>query len=190
MNAPHDAMLATLLAKYPDPRTFRAQPDHESMDETMSFEYSAIGRLSDEQIEALTNEADVSFSALLDEIDVLSDQYQPDWHAIGVLKAVRDARIADAKDALARLFVRAMEDASAPSTPKVPTVSGKRIVMEPVTMLAHEFVSCNGSTDPVLRILCASKEEVVAERARYFGEMAKEYADAYAEELLAQGWVA
>lgn len=149
-----------------------------------------IAALTPAEAEHLTDIADLSFAELVDAIDEAADETNVDWHALDELKAERDGRICDATFELQRRFVHAMEHASTPSTPKLPIVTGKRIVQEPVTILAHEFVSCSGSIDPVLRILAASPENVVAERARYFSEMAAEYAKANAEELLHAGWAA
>jgi hypothetical protein len=125
------------------------------------------------------------------------------WRAAGIQQVQKAAERDDVYFALRRLFLRAMEFANAPSTPKVPTTfcvnvanEGERdrfefrIRMEPVTIVAHTMLETKGGADDHLHLLIASQQHVAAQRDAQLQALANEYAQAEAEPLIAAGWAA
>ncbi|QOR55252.1 MAG: hypothetical protein SHS37scaffold220_21 [Phage 67_12] len=149
---------------------------HAAMDETIdhSMTCAARDRLTDDQIEQLTDEADA---------------------------AARKVALDDMHHVLRRMFLRAIEHAHAASTPKLPravrynaaTESDPRdrwdyrVFNVPVTVVAHDLLEADGP-DNHLHLLIASDADLAAMRAAQLQALAADYAESEAEALVAAEW--
>jgi len=135
---------------------------------------AARDRLTDDQIEALTDEADA---------------------------AAAKTALENMHHLLRRMFLRAIEHAHAASTPKLPRAVrynaatesdprdrwAYRVFSVPVTIVAHDLLEADGP-DNHLHLLIAPEADLVAMRAAQLQALATDYAEAHAEGLVAAGW--
>jgi hypothetical protein len=131
---------------------------------------------------------EMTFTSLEQLQDEINDSERCDWNALDQVRGELINRLSDARTALARLFVIAMENAHASSTPKVPTVRGQRVDQQPVSVVLLDFLGECAATDAVLRTYCAGPERMRAAWAEHVGTVAKAYAETNAEDLLRAGW--
>lgn len=132
--------------------------------------------------------AEMTFSALEQLQDEINESRQPNYAALDQVRGELINRMSDARDALARLFVVAMENVHAASTPKVPTVLGARIYQQPVSLVVADYLNECAALDATVRTYCAGPDAMHTAWAEHVGAMAAAYAETNAEDLLRSGW--
>lgn len=128
----------------------------------------------------------MSFADLESLADDLSDGSS--WSLLDDVRGEIATRTADAKTALQRLFVVAMESAHAPSTPKLPCVTGGKLDTTPVSLWVYEEVGSGDSQDAIARTYCAGPAAMLKAWREHVEAMAFTFARDSAEELLRAGW--
>lgn len=173
---PHPRAVAIVHAT--SARALAYQPDfgHDAMDETSdhAMTLAARDRLTDDQIEQLTDEADA---------------------------AARKKALDDMHHTLRRMFLRAIGHAHAASTPKLPRAArynaatagdtrerwAYRVFSVPCTIVAHDLLEADGP-DNHLHLLIAPEADLATMRAAQLQALATNYAEAEAEALVAAEW--
>jgi hypothetical protein len=173
---PHPRATAIVHATSEIALAHRPDFGHDAMDETSdhAMTLAARDRLTDDQIEQLTDEADAT---------------------------ARKVAVADMHHTLRRMFLCAIEHTHAASTPKLPTTVrynaatdrdsrdrwAYRVFSVPVTVVAHDLLEADGP-DNHLHLLIAPDADLVAMRAAQLQALATDYAESQAEALVAAEW--
>lgn len=131
--------------------------NHDMMDDMSDFgiTQAARDRLTDDQVEALTEMAD---------------------------KAARAEAMAEMRYELRRVWSDAIGHQNAPSTPQVPTVEGRCVVMVPITAMVGNLLDAAWSVQLVADSLRTGDTTNLHQHLRHT------YIEAYAADLLALGW--
>ena len=139
--------------------TARAMPNYAAMDDTGDYAMSTArrDRLSDEQIEQLTDEADMAASA--ERLEDVQHDMRVEWQ-------------------------HALDNQHLPSTPKLPTVVGGKLVLVPVT----ELVGTLMETCRAVQLLCDALR--TGDLHALHLQLRTDWIDGNAQELADMGWTA